>query len=49
MLEKAVHICDANFGMLYRYDGTFFHAVALFGVPPAYADYLRQGPIRPSL
>jgi GAF domain-containing protein len=49
MLENAVRICDAKFGMLYRYDSTFFHAVALFGVPPAYADYLRHEPIRPSL
>ena len=49
MLENAVRICEAKFGMLYRYDGTFFHAVALFGVPPAYADYLRLEPIRPSL
>jgi signal transduction histidine kinase len=49
MLENAVRICEAKFGMLYRYDGTFFHAVALFGVPPAYVDYLRHEPIRPSL
>ena len=49
MLENAVRICEAKFGMLYRYDDTFFHAVALFGVPPAYADYLRHEPIRPSL
>jgi signal transduction histidine kinase/putative methionine-R-sulfoxide reductase with GAF domain len=49
MLENAVRLCEAKFGMLYRYDGTFFHAVALFGVPPAYVDYLRHEPIRPSL
>jgi GAF domain-containing protein len=49
MLENAVRICEAKFGMLYRYDGTFFHAVALFGVPPAYVDYLRHELIRPSL
>jgi hypothetical protein len=35
MLENATRICEAKFGMLYRYDGTFFHAVAFFGVPPA--------------
>jgi signal transduction histidine kinase len=49
MLENAVRICEAKFGMLYRFDGTFFHAVSLFGVPPAYVDYLRHEPIRPSL
>jgi two-component system, NtrC family, sensor kinase len=49
MLENATRICEAKFGMLYRCDGTFFHAVAFFGVPPAYVDYLRQDPIRPSV
>jgi two-component system, NtrC family, sensor kinase len=49
MLENAVRICEAKFGMMYRYDGTFFHAVAFFGVPLAYVDYLRREPIRPSL
>ena len=49
MLENAVRICEAKFGMLYRYDSTFFHAVALFGVPAAYADYLRHEPVTPSL
>jgi signal transduction histidine kinase len=48
MLENAVRICEANFGMLYRYDGAVFRVVALFGVPPAYVDYLRHEPIRPS-
>jgi signal transduction histidine kinase len=49
MLANAVRICDAKFGMLYRYDNTLFHAVALFGVPPAYAEFLTHEPIRPSL
>jgi GAF domain-containing protein len=49
MLENAVRICEAKFGMLYRYDGAFFHAIALFGVPHAYAEYLTHQPIRPSL
>jgi signal transduction histidine kinase/putative methionine-R-sulfoxide reductase with GAF domain len=41
MLENAVRICEAKFGVLYRYDGAF-HVAAALGVPPAYADYLRQ-------
>jgi len=45
ILEKAVGLCDAAYGMLYRYDGEFFHAMALHAVPAAYADFLRD-PIR---
>ena len=41
MLESAVRICDAKFGMLFRYDRDAFHTAAAFGLPPAYAEYLR--------
>jgi GAF domain-containing protein len=41
MLKHAVTICEAEFGVLYRYDGAF-HVAASLGVPPAYAEYLRQ-------
>jgi GAF domain-containing protein/CheY-like chemotaxis protein len=47
MLQNATRICEANFGMLYRYDGGAFRAVALQDVVPAYADYLRREPPRP--
>ena len=42
MLENAVRICDAKFGMLYRYDNESFHPAALFGVPPAQAEFVQQ-------
>jgi GAF domain-containing protein len=42
MLENAVRICDAKFGMLYRYDNETFDPVALFGVPPAHAEFIQQ-------
>ena len=42
MLENAVRICDAKFGMLFRYDNEAFDPVALFGVPPAHAEFVRQ-------
>ncbi len=48
MLANAVRICDAKFGMLFRYDNEAFDPVALFGVPPAHAEFVRQrGPFRP--
>jgi hypothetical protein len=36
MLEKAVHICDAKFAYIYRWDGDAFDLVATYNVPPAY-------------
>jgi signal transduction histidine kinase len=48
MLANAVRICEAKFGVLFRYDGSKFHAAAWLGVPPAYEDSLRQrGSFRP--
>src|SRR5256886_13974023 len=35
MLENAVRICEAKFGVLYRYDGKLFHPEALVGAPQA--------------
>jgi GAF domain-containing protein len=48
MLGNATRFCEAQFGMLYQYDGNVFHAVALQDVPPALADYLRCNPLRPA-
>ena len=49
MLENAVRICDANFGMLYLYDNEAFDPVALFSVPPAHAESVEQrGPFQPA-
>ena len=48
MLEKAVRICDANFGMLFRVeDGAVRSAAAMFGVPPAFAEFWQRGPHGP--
>jgi GAF domain-containing protein len=48
MLANAVRICEAKFGVLFRYDGGAFHAAAFLGVPPGYAETLRQrGSFRP--
>ena len=42
MLANAVRICDAKFGMLYRYNNEVFDPVALFGVPQAHAEFIQQ-------
>jgi PAS domain S-box-containing protein len=38
MLENATRVCGAKFGILNLYDGESFESVALFNVPPAYAE-----------
>ena len=48
MLENATRICEAKFGSLFRFDGAEFHVEAEVGVPPDYAEFLRQrGPFQP--
>src|SRR5215468_436943 len=47
MLAHATRLCEANFGVLYRFDGHVFHAVALQDAVPALGDYLRREPPRP--
>jgi GAF domain-containing protein len=47
MLENATRLCEANFGIMYRYDGDAFHLAATLNLPPALADFLQQrGPVR---
>jgi GAF domain-containing protein len=49
ILENAVSICDAKFGILWRYDNETFDPVALFGAPEALAEFVRQrGSFQPS-
>jgi len=48
MLQNAVQICGATFGVLFRYEDSSWRAAAMFGVPPAFADFWRRGPQRPS-
>jgi two-component system, NtrC family, sensor kinase len=44
MLDKALGLCDAAFGVLWTHDGERGHAVAFRGAPPAFAEYLRRSP-----
>jgi GAF domain-containing protein len=45
MLEKAVDICDAKFGLLSQWEGEAFRIVAMHGVPHALADLRRRNPV----
>jgi two-component system, NtrC family, sensor kinase len=47
MLEKAVRICNATFGNIYRWDGGAFSLVATYNTPPAFAEFRSRSPIRP--
>jgi hypothetical protein len=48
MLEKAVRICDATFGNIFRWDGDALHLVAAHNTPPALAEFRRRSPVRSS-
>ena len=47
MLEKAVRICDATFGNIYRWDGDALHLVATRNTPPAFAEARSRLTLRP--
>src|SRR5262245_15083262 len=44
VLENATRICEANFGVLFRFNNDFVEAAAMLGVPPAFAELLQAGP-----
>jgi GAF domain-containing protein len=48
MLAKAVRICDAGFGNIFRWDGDALHLLAAHNVPSAFDDMRRRFPLRPS-
>ena len=48
MLEKAVRICDAKFGSVYRCDADTFRFVAMHNAPAALAEQTRHSLFRPS-
>ena len=48
MLEKAVRICDAKFGVLYLHEGGGFRLAAAHDVPPGYLEVRGGDPIPPA-
>jgi hypothetical protein len=42
MLENAIRLCAAKFGIMFLYDGAAFHTAALHGASPAYAEARRR-------
>ena len=44
MLEKALTLCDAAFGVLWTGNGESYRASALRGVPSAYAEFITREP-----
>ena len=47
MLEKAVRMCDATFGNIYRWQEGALHLVASHNTPPALAEARRRLPLVP--
>ena len=47
MLERAVRLCEAKFGNIYRWDGEALHILASYNTPPAFAEAIRRSPYRP--
>ena len=42
MLENAVRICHAQFGVMHRFTDDEFEAVAMLNIPPALEEFLRR-------
>src|SRR5215467_2414553 len=47
MMDKALRICEAKFGMLMRYSDGSFVAHTMVGAPPALVEALLHKPFRP--
>jgi two-component system, NtrC family, sensor kinase len=46
ILEKAMRLCEAAFGVLWTFEGEIGQVAALRGVPPAFGEFLTRGPHR---
>jgi GAF domain-containing protein len=48
MLDKATRLCQAQMGAFWTHDGEKMHVEAIRGASPKFAEFLKQGPHRPS-
>ena len=48
MLDNATRLCEANFGILYRFQSDGFRAVALRDAPLEFAEFQQRGAIHPT-
>src|SRR5262249_29120362 len=46
ILEKAMRVCEAAFGVLWTFEGEIGQVAAFRGVPTAFAEFLTRGPHR---
>src|SRR3954471_9695356 len=49
MLTNAVRVCEAQFGVLFRYSDNAFHVAATLDVRPGYAEFLGRRSFRPDV
>jgi two-component system NtrC family sensor kinase len=50
MLDNAVRICEAKFGVMFRFDGDVYDSIATLNLPPAVEEFLRhRGRRKPTL
>ena len=47
MLANAVRICEASYGVLFRFENGAAHAAVMLGVPTAFAEFWQREPRRP--
>src|SRR5262249_6866052 len=47
LLHNATRLCVADFGFMFRYDGSHFHLMAQLGGDPDYIAYMQREPLRP--
>jgi GAF domain-containing protein len=45
VLENATHLCQAKFGNLYLCEGDAFRTIAMYNMPPAFAEVRRRDPL----